>query len=160
MSQNGQFCVGNGETFNIPVEVTEARYGVRVYLFGFHNQDGGAGHFRGGKGLVLEYRVLGDGAFVSTTFGRYRYRPWAMEGAGEGSPNFAEVIRADGEVLRFSKTARLPLRRGDVVRLFTGTGGGWGDPKQRPADLIAADIRDGYLTLEQACRHYGYVEPA
>lgn len=158
--QNGQFCVGNGETFNIPVEVTEARYGVRVDRFGFHSQDGGAGRFRGGKGLVLEYRVLGDGAFVSTTFGRYRYRPWAMEGAEEGSPNFAEVIRSDGEVIRFSKTARLPLGRGDVVRLVTGTGGGWGNPKDRPRDLIAADIRDGYLTPEQAQRDYGYAEPA
>ncbi|ACJ01056.1 hydantoinase B/oxoprolinase family protein [Rhodospirillum centenum] len=154
--QQGQFCVGNGETYNIPVEVTEARYGVRVERFGFHTEDGGAGRFRGGKGLQLEYRVLGDGAFMSTTFGRYRHRPWAMQGGQEGSPNFAEVVRADGEVVRFSKTARLPLARGDLVRLVTGTGGGWGDPRERDPARIAADLRDGYLTPAQAARDYGY----
>lgn len=154
--QQGQFCVGNGETYNIPVEVTEARYGVRVERFGFHTEDGGAGRFRGGKGLQLEYRVLGDGAFMSTTFGRYRHRPWAMQGGQEGSPNFAEVVRADGEVVRFSKTARLPLAKGDLVRLVTGTGGGWGDPRERDPARIAADLRDGYLTPAQAARDYGH----
>ncbi|MFC7335051.1 hydantoinase B/oxoprolinase family protein [Rhodocista pekingensis] len=154
--QQGQFCVGNGETYNIPVEVTEARYGVRVERFGFHTEDGGAGRFRGGKGLQLEYRVLGDGAFMSTTFGRYRHRPWAMQGGQEGSPNFAEVVRGDGEVVRFSKTARLPLAKGDLVRLVTGTGGGWGDPRERDPARVAADLRDGYLTPAQAARDYGH----
>ena len=57
----GQFCAANGQTFNIPVEITEARYGVMVERYAFHTEPGGDGRFRGGNGVYLDYRVTGDG---------------------------------------------------------------------------------------------------
>ncbi|HEY8353013.1 MAG TPA: hydantoinase B/oxoprolinase family protein [Sphingomonadales bacterium] len=155
--ENGQFCVGNGETANIPVEITETRYGVRVEQYAFHNGDGGAGRFRGGRGVVLDYRILSDKAWLSTMFARGKTPPWPVEGGKPGSCNHAYVIRADGSRTEsFAKVGRLPLRRNDLVRLVTGHGGGWGDPRSRDPRHVAEDLVDGYITPEQARRDYGY----
>jgi N-methylhydantoinase B len=154
--ENGQFCVGDGETYNIPIEITETRYGVIVDQYAFHTEDGGAGEFRGGKGVVLDYRAVGDGTYLTGTFGRHKYKPWGMNGGHEGSPNFIKVIRRDGsEEGPFGKVARLRLEKGDVARLVTATGGGYGDPRRRPRGRVLADIRDGYINVEQANRDYG-----
>ena len=40
---------------------------------------------------------------------------------------------------------------------MTGTGGGWGDPHERPVRAGGEDVLDGYVTLEQAERDYGVV---
>ncbi len=155
--ENGQFCVGNGETSNIPIEITETRYGVLVEQYAFHTEDGGAGRHRGGRGVVLDYRIRSDAAFLSTMFGRGRTPPWPIDNGQPGSRNYAYVIWEDGtKTDHFSKIGRLPLKRGDLVRLITGHGGGWGDPARRDLDSIKQDIRDGYITPEQARRDYGY----
>ncbi|MDA5193977.1 hydantoinase B/oxoprolinase family protein [Govanella unica] len=155
--ENGQFAVGNGETANIPVEITETRYGVLVEQYAFHQSTGGAGKFRGGRGVRLDYRILSDRAWLSTMFARGQTAPWAIAGGALGSCNFTTVRRADGsETAPFSKVGRLPLMKGDVVQLVTGAGGGWGDPEERAPERIKADIKDGYLTEDDAAALYGY----
>ena len=57
---SGQFCCGNGETYNIPIELAESRYGFEVDQYAFHDDPGGEGRWRGGKGVVLDYRVTSD----------------------------------------------------------------------------------------------------
>ena len=52
---NGQFSVADGETYNIPVEIIESRYGVHVERYAFHNEDGGAGKYRGGQRHLFRY---------------------------------------------------------------------------------------------------------
>jgi len=155
--ENGQFCVGNGETSNIPIEIQEARYGLMAEQYTFHNEDGGAGQFRGGKGVILDYRILSKTAHLSTMFARGKTPPWAIDRGQTGSLNYAYVIHPDGSRTEpFSKTGRLLLKEGDVVRLITGTGGGWGDPADRNPDKICADILDGYITKDQARQIYKY----
>jgi N-methylhydantoinase B len=51
--------------------------------------------------------------------------------------------------------ARYRLERGEVVSIVTGTGGGWGDPRERPPDAVLADVLDGYVSVEQAAADYG-----
>jgi N-methylhydantoinase B len=155
--QHGLVSVGDGETYTIPVEVAEQRYGVRVERFGFDIVPGaGAGRRRGGRGLVREYRICSDEALLTVAWGRHLYPPWGAAGGRDGSPNYVEVLR-DGEPIgpRFGKVSRLPLRRDDVVRLVTGSGGGYGDPREREPDLVAADVRDGLVTPAEATDFYG-----
>ncbi|MEG0722098.1 MAG: hydantoinase B/oxoprolinase family protein, partial [Lachnospiraceae bacterium] len=52
----GQFCVGDGETYNVPVEMAENRYGIRIEEYSLHTDGKGAGEFRGGSGAVRSYR--------------------------------------------------------------------------------------------------------
>ncbi|MGE8154097.1 hydantoinase B/oxoprolinase family protein [Pseudomonas vancouverensis] len=152
--ESGQFCVGNGETSNIPVELTERCYEVLVERYGFHQQDGGAGRHQGGRGVVLDYRILSPKAWVSTFFGRGITAPWGVDQGHEGSCNFAEVTRGDGRTERFSRANRVALEKGDLLRLVTAHGGGWGAARSRSLEAILQDIRNQYITLEQARRYY------
>jgi N-methylhydantoinase B len=160
--------VGDGETYIMPVEVCETRYPLLVDQFALNTWGGpeasagalplpGAGRHRGGFGLVRDYRILCPEAQLTTTFGRHRYPPWGAAGGHDGSPNGVAVIPAGQTepVVWAGKLARYPLRRGDVARLVTGIGGGYGDPRERGPGLVAEDVRNGVLTTAQAHEVYG-----
>lgn len=156
--ENGLVCVGDGETYIIPVEVCETRYGVLVDQFGFDITDDGAGKFRGGRGLVRDYRITADEAWFTGTFGRFKYLPWGLEGGEGGSKNYTKILFADGrEPDVFGKAAQYRLVKDDVARLITGTGGGYGNPFERPVDKVQDDVKNGYVTLHQAEDGYGVV---
>ena len=150
---NGQFSVADGETYNIPVEITEARYGVHVEEYAFHNEPGGEGQYRGGKGVALAYRIRSDEALFTGSFGRFKFPPWGVAGGRDGSRNYVEILR-QGERCDppeiYGKAARLALRKGDIVRCVTATGGGWGRPEDRLDESVAEDLRNDFLTAEQA----------
>jgi N-methylhydantoinase B len=154
--EHGLVSVGDGETYVIPAEVCEQRYGIRVERFGLDVVEGaGAGRRRGGRGLVREYRLLTDGS-LTVGFGRHRFPPWGVDGGREGSVNYVEVVPADGSApRRFGKVARMPLQAGDLIRLVTGTGGGHGDPREREPELVAEDLADGIITKREAREVYG-----
>jgi N-methylhydantoinase B len=66
------------------------------------------------------------------------------------------VLRADGSPSqKFGKGARVHLRKGDIARLVTGTGGGWGDPLKRPRERVMADVKEGYISERAARETYG-----
>ncbi len=157
--ESGLVPVGDGETYIMPVEVCEGRYPILVERYAFNIQEAGAGRFRGGFGLTRDYRILTDGAMLTTTFGRHRYPPWGAEGGGEGSLNGVEVIRSAADQPRVwsGKLARCHLEKGDVVRLKTGTGGGYGSALERDPKLVLQDVVNGFLSIEQARRIYGVV---
>jgi len=153
---SGQFSMMHGETYNCPAEVAEARYGVTVDYLSFHDEDGGAGQFRGGKGVRIDYRIRSDNAWLTVSYTRSKFPPWPLEGGCEGSPNYILIVRADGSTERYSVVSGLTLNTDDVIRIMTGTGAGWGDPLKRDTELIKDDIKNGYVTLEQANRYYDY----
>jgi N-methylhydantoinase B len=66
-----------------------------------------------------------------------------------------KIVRKDGTEEIYGKVSRLRLERGDLVRLVTGTGGGWGDPRNRPKDRVLADVRDGFISPEIALKVFG-----
>jgi N-methylhydantoinase B len=154
----GQFSALHGETFNCPAEVAEARYGVTVDYLSFHDEDGGAGQYRGGKGVRIDYRIRSDNAWLTVAYTRSQVPPWPLKGGQPGSPNHIIVRRANGENERYSVVSGLTLNTDDVIQIMTGTGAGWGDPKQRDRALLKEDVKNGYVTPEQASRYYGLNE--
>jgi N-methylhydantoinase B len=54
------------------------------------------------------------------------------------------------------ESTSLPQQKGELVRIVTGHGGGFGDPLTRPREAVERDLRDGYISLEQARSTYGY----
>jgi N-methylhydantoinase B len=143
--QHGLVSVGDGETYVIPVEVAEQRYGVQVERFGFDIVPGaGAGRRRGGRGLVREYRIDSDDALLTVAWGRHLYPPWGAAGGRDGSPNYVEVLRDDRPIgPPFGKVSRLPLRRGD-----------YGDPREREPERVLADLRNELITQAEAAECY------
>jgi N-methylhydantoinase B len=141
---NAQFSILHGDTFTCPAEVAEARYGLFVERLELSSAPGGEGRRRGGKGILLEYRVRGDGCFLTCAYTRSAHLPWGQAGGGEGSPNFVEVVRAAGGAERFAVATTLPLSEGDLIRIHTGNGGGFGLPEEREQERVVADIRNGF----------------
>ncbi|MGY6211444.1 hydantoinase B/oxoprolinase family protein [Cytobacillus firmus] len=154
----GQFCIGDGETYNVPVEVAETRYGVMVDEYSLHTDGAGAGEYLGGSGVIRSYKALSDNQMVSVTFGRNKFVPWGMKDGQEGSANEVYIEKANGDVDGpFGIYPRYPLNKGDVVKLVTATGGGYGDPYKRPADQVAQDVKNGYITAAQANESFGVI---
>jgi N-methylhydantoinase B len=151
---NAMFSAIHGETYNCPAEIAEARYGLYVDRLAFSDQPGGAGRHRGGKGVILEYRVRSDGCFLTASYTRHKHRPWAARGGCEGSANQIEVIRADGRRETYAVVGGLTVNRGDVIRITTANGGGYGDPRERDRAALADDLRNGFVTAEQAAAEY------
>ena len=73
----------------------------------------------------------------------------------DGSPNYIEFIPKEGERQRFSHVSGLATSKNDVIRLFTASGGGWGDPRERDPKLVRADVRNGLLSPERAREVFG-----
>jgi N-methylhydantoinase B len=152
---SGVFTGMHGDTFNCPVEVAEARYGLDVEQLAFTTERGGAGEYRGGRGIVLDYRVRGDGIFFTCAYTRAVQPPWALDGGEEGSPNYVEIMRAAGGRERYGVATALQLGAGDLIRIHTGNGGGYGSPSRRRTERVLADLRDELVSLEEAVGTYG-----
>jgi hypothetical protein len=148
-------CVGDGETYLIPIEVAEARYGIVVDQFALDPTLAGAGRHRGGRGCIRDYRAAVDGVTITATFGRHKYVPWGIAGGRDGSRNAVHILYEDGREVVVGKTARTLLKKGEVARLVTGTGGGWGDPHERPVEAVVEDVKRWLRDREQAERDYG-----
>jgi N-methylhydantoinase B len=156
---SAMFSGFHGDTFNCPAEVAEARYGLYVDRLALNEAPGGEGAHRGGKGIVVDYRVRSNGCFFTCAYTRNTHKPWPQAGGHEGSPNYAEVIRTDGTVELHAVVTALSVNEGDVIRIHTGTGGGFGDPRARKPELVLDDLRNGFVSAHDALALYG-VDPA
>jgi hypothetical protein len=115
----------------------------------------GLEHYVHGATLIIS----DAGGSITATFGRHKYRPWGVAGGRDGSPNAVQIRFADGrEPLTVGKTARYPFATEDVAHLITGTGGGWGDPRQRDRASVLADPRAELVTEEVGRRAHGLTD--
>ncbi len=152
-----------GNTWNVPVEVVERRFPVRVERYELREDSGGVGRYRGGLGIRREHRILEHDAEVSIVGNRVRVPPWGLEGGGSGAPAGYRLLRGAEKPRPLapefgSKASGVELRSGDVVVQLTAGGGGWGDPRERPREQVARDVELGYVSREAARRDYGMNE--
>jgi N-methylhydantoinase B len=160
--ESGLISSVDGDTYNFPVEVIESRFPLRVDRYALAVEEGsGAGRRRGGFGLVRDYRILDErGATSFGSMGGWRRRPWGLRGGAEGTNNRIEYLHRDGTRSSHGRAHR-EVAAGDVVRIVTGGGGGYGDPREREGDRVAADVLDGYVSVRAAEQVYGVVvDPA
>ncbi|SLN64875.1 hydantoinase B/oxoprolinase family protein [Oceanibacterium hippocampi] len=116
----------------------------------------GKGRTRGGGGVVTDMEN-GDVEAVITVRGLDRtvFAPWGFEGGTAGTSGTA-IFNPDGDAPEeLGKVKVLDLRQGDVLRLITPSGGGFGDPLERDPARVLEDVRDGFVSLESAARDYG-----
>ena len=137
------------------IEVNEARNGILVDCYELNREAGGEGEFRGGKGLHIAYRILTDSGRLTAQYTRTKVPPWGMKGGREGSRNYLRVCHADGRATTYSSVSQLHLDKDDVIHIITANGGGYGDPLQRPREKVLEDIKNEYITPDQARSIYG-----
>ncbi|MDQ0669049.1 hydantoinase B/oxoprolinase family protein [Pseudomonas sp. W2I6] len=145
----------HGETYNCPVEVCEARYGLYVERMELNDEPGGHGQFRGGRGLLIDYRIRSDASFLTCGYTRAVIPPWGLEQGLDGTPNYVEVTRCDGTQQRYAMASSISLDAGDLVRVRTGAGGGYGSPSERNRQAVLDDLKNGYVDTETARTIYG-----
>lgn len=141
---------------NHPVEVWEARRPVIVERIELLADTGGAGHHRGGLGILQEYHAIDD-CFLTLTLDRTKQPSWGTSGGSAGKPNYARMYLPDGTVVDCSRVTGLRVPKGAVVQVFSGGGAGYGDPSERDRAAILDDVREGYGTLEAVRKDYGDV---
>jgi N-methylhydantoinase B len=143
---------------NYPAEFMELTYPVRLRQYALARDSGGAGRFRGGCGVVREYEVLAERATLAVRFDCVRNPPWGVAGGMNGGSGRAVVNPGTpAERVLPALCDNITLVRGDVMRLTTGGGGGWGHPFDRPAAQVRADVRGGFVSAEAAAALYGVV---
>ncbi len=140
---------------NIPVEFAESRWPFRVERLGLAVDSGGPGRYRGGLGYEKHIRMLRDAHFMSIA-DRALLSCWGVKGGRAGRP-FEVVIDPGGPAERAvdALADAEPIRAGEVVRIRTTGGGGWGDPLERPYDEVARDVRWGKVSVSGALADYG-----
>lgn len=140
---------------NAPIEMVEAKYPVTFTKYGLIPDSGGAGTYRGGLGLVREWRLDAAEGTLSTNFERFRHAPYGLKGGEPGSLSRTTVTHPDGSTLALrSKVSGIPLKRGDVVTIETSGGGGYGDPRGRDPERLDRDLADGLVTPDAAATRY------
>ncbi|MGI5486977.1 hydantoinase B/oxoprolinase family protein [Microtetraspora malaysiensis] len=137
---------------NIPVEFAEARWPFRVERLGLAVDSGGPGEYRGGLGYDKHIRMLRDASFMSIA-DRSILSCWGVNGGRAGRPF---VVTVDGVPME-GLVDDFPVRAGEIVRVRTTGGGGWGSPYNRAPEAVAADVRDGKISPEAAREDYGVV---
>lgn len=139
------FTFGMHNNSNIPAEMIESELPLTITRYGLLPGSGGAGRYRGGLGLVREWRIDAREAVFTANAERFRFRPYGLAGGEPGSAGRLLLLRG-GEVRSLgSKVNNLRLRRGDVIRLETSGGGGFGPPEERTAEAQARDRALGYV---------------
>ncbi|MGW0518866.1 hydantoinase B/oxoprolinase family protein [Crossiella sp. NPDC003009] len=144
----------NGSLRDMPVEVLESRFPLRITRYEIRPDSGGAGQWRGGNGVLREYVVLAD-CTVSLWFERSVTPAWGLFGGAPAAPPEVTINPGRPDEQRMLKCNGLHLRAGDVVRCVTGGGGGFGDPGKRAPEAVRADVLDGHLSAEHAQAVYG-----
>ena len=142
---------------NLPTEFTESRFPFLVERLGLARDSGGAGEFRGGLGYEKHIRMLRDASFMSIA-DRSILSCWGVRG-GRAGRSFSVVVDPGGPRERELEglVDDEPVRAGEVIRIRTTGGGGWGDPLDRALDAVARDVRWGKVSLSAARDDYGVV---
>ena len=143
-------------TANTPAESVESEQPLLVERFTFVPDTGGPGKFRGGLGIVREFRVLAEEATFQLRSDRHDFLPWGMEGGKPGTPT-RNFINPDTENREIPGKHLMTLKKGDLYRLMQAGGGGYGDPLERDVYSILDDVHQEKLTAAYALREYGVV---
>ena len=140
---------------NIPVEFAESRWPFVVERLGLAVDSGGPGRHRGGLGYDKHIRMLRDCNFMSIA-DRSVLACWGVRGGQAGRP-FSVVIDPGGPNERTvdALADAEPVRAGEVIRIRTTGGGGWGDPLERPYDEVLRDVAWGKVSAAGAWADYG-----
>ncbi len=137
-----------------PVEINETIAPIIVRRKEYATDSGGPGRFRGGAGQVMEIAHTEEAPFaISTMFDRVTHPARGRAGGGDGGRG--RVRLASGAEMKAK--GRQPIPPGDAVIMEMPGGGGMGDPFARDPALVAADVRNGLVSVEAALRDYGVV---
>ena len=141
-------------TSNLPIEAMEQEFPMMADRLEYIPDSGGPGRFRGGLGVRKDWRMLVD-SFVGVHSNRHKIPGPGLLNGSDGT--LTKIVRnpdsPSSEVLPREATL-LPVGPNDVITIFAGGGGGYGDPLERDPSKVWEDVVNGLVTVEAARRDY------
>ena len=145
----------------IPNEFLELYYPLRIEVYETVTDSGGPGLYRGGNGMRIHWRFLEEGD-ISIHDDRWLSKPWGVLGGEPGARSSKVLVKYSVDVVNpprevcGSKQDHIKVSNGDVLEWITWGGGGWGNPLERDAEIVALEVRRKLVSLDGA-RRYGVV---
>jgi N-methylhydantoinase B len=149
-------CLNDGDTHNAPCEQVETKIPVVVESHALIPDSGGAGRNRGGLGVERTVRVLAP-VVCNSRIDRMHCKPWGLEGGRDATGNEIAFQRNGVWKSDFpnAKISYVEMKPGDVYRIGSGGGGGYGPPWERAVAKVQEDVRQGYVSAAKAAELYG-----
>jgi N-methylhydantoinase B len=139
------FSCGLHNIASVPVEMLESTHPLLFRSYALRAGSGGAGRTRGGLGLIREWQLTAPVGTFAATFDRFTIAPYGLAGGQPGATGRLTLTRDGNSMPLRSKVSQVALRAGDVIRIETSGGGGFGPPDKRDPDAIARDRASGYV---------------
>ncbi len=143
---------------NFPMEFVEHEFPVEILSYAIHRDSGGPGKFRGGAGVIRDVRVLAPSVTLGTRMNNLKSPSWGVKGGGSGAVG-RMVLNPDTpkaqDIPPFGDN--IELQQGDILRIVTSGGGGWGNPAERDPLDVLQDVKDGFVSVAQGREDYGVV---
>ena len=147
--------VHSTNTSNLPIEVMESEYPLRVRRYELVSDSGGAGEHRGGLAIRRDVAPIGHVCTFNGQGERFRHRPWGLFGGAPGDSGRFALIHADErETALPGKPMSVEVPSGVSISMQTAGGGGYGDPKKRRAEARDRDLASGKFSRAFMRKHY------
>ncbi len=146
-----------GNTSNVPAEAQEMESPYRVLKFAIRTDSGGSGKYRGGCGMEKVYKLLRGSGEICHRSERHSTNPWGLYGGGSGKSWYSEIVRKSGKKEVIPAKLIFPMNEGDELHLYSGGGGGYGDPLERDERAVLEDVIDNKVSLGSARADYGVI---
>jgi N-methylhydantoinase B len=155
--QEGVAHMGANQS-NVPVELIEFDYPIRIEQYGFVPDTGGPGKHRGGLAIIREYRVLDDDILFSIRSDKRRFPPHGLASGSAGTPSMTTIeTSAKKRVVPVLVVDPIILSRGSLVRHQIAGAGGHGSPLDRDPEAVLIDVILEKVTIEHAAEAYGVI---
>jgi N-methylhydantoinase B len=142
---------------NTPVELLESEQPLLVERYGFVEDTGGAGEYRGGLTLERHLRFLEEEGTIQVRSDRREIAPYGLEGGANGATSNVRIRRAGGEIETQPSKFLTALHRDDVLEVRLASGGGYGDALVRAPERVLDDVREEKVSVAHAASAYGVV---
>lgn len=159
---NAIYALHTGNVDNNLAEVYEHRWPVLVKQYSLRDGKGGEGKYRGGVGIIKEYTTWPPHkTTLSTLADRTKFGAYGLEGGKTGATGKWSIITKDGKIKPMSKyggkVTKLKLKSGDILKLETPSGGGYGNPLEREPKEVLKDVKNDFFDIEYAKDKYSVI---
>ncbi|MGC8565477.1 MAG: hydantoinase B/oxoprolinase family protein [Thermoplasmata archaeon] len=140
-------------TMNTPIEEIERNFPIIIKKYEFRRDSSGAGEFRGGSGIIREYEIQCNNVIFTFLSDRGKIKPWGLFGGLSGE-NTKVIAKKDGKIKYENVKFSINLNEGDIVKIMTAGGGGYGSPKKRLKERIIKDLENGIISKKYKDKFY------